>query len=74
MTPQFDFVIDTQMPISIGPCVFLGLACEALHDLQLIPSPRLQHTGDIPVEWARHYAGLPAALADDPRHVHLSRD
>ena len=54
MTPQFDFVVDTRMPISIGPCVFLGLACEALHDLQLVPSPRLQHAGDLPVEWARH--------------------
>lgn len=55
MTPEFDFAIDTHMPISIGPCVFLDLPCEALHDLQLIPSPRLQHDGEIPVEWTRHY-------------------
>jgi hypothetical protein len=54
MTPDFDFVVDTRMPITIGPCVFLDLPCEALHDMQLIPSPRLQRTGDIPVEWARH--------------------
>ena len=54
MTPEFDFVVDTRVPITIGPCVFLGLACEALHDLQLVPSPRLQHTHDVPVEWARH--------------------
>jgi hypothetical protein len=43
MTPDFDFVIDTRMPLTIGPCVFLDLPCEALHDMQLIPSPRLQH-------------------------------
>jgi hypothetical protein len=55
MTPEFDFAIDTHMPITIGPCVFLDLPCEALHDLQLIPSPRLQHLGEIPVEWTRHH-------------------
>ena len=68
MTPEFDFVIDTQMPITIGPCVFLDLPCEALHDLQLIPSPRLQHDGRDP---RRVGASLPrrgAALFDDPRH------
>ena len=54
MTPAFDFVIDTHMPLTIGPCAFLDLPCEALHDLQLVPSPRLQHTGEAPVEWARH--------------------
>lgn len=54
MTPDFDFVIDTRMPVTIGPCVFLDLPCEALHDFQLIPSPRLQRDGGIPVEWARH--------------------
>src|SRR5689334_15559929 len=54
MTPEREFVIDTQMPITIGPCVFLDLPCEALHDLQLIPSPGLQHANEIPVEWARH--------------------
>jgi hypothetical protein len=54
MTPAFDFVIDTRMPVTIGPCVFLDLPCEALHDLQLIPSPRLRRDGEIPVDWARH--------------------
>jgi hypothetical protein len=54
MTAEFDFAIDTHLPITIGPCAFLDLPCEALHDLQLIPSPRLQHAGELPVEWARH--------------------
>jgi len=54
MTAGFDFSVDTQMPITIGPCAFLDLPCEALHDLQLIPSPRLQHQAELPVEWTRH--------------------
>ena len=55
MTPDFDFVVDTRIPLTIGPCAFLDLPCEALHDLQLIPSPRLQRRGESPVDWARHY-------------------
>lgn len=54
MTPEFDFVIDTHVPLTIGPCAFLDLACEALHDMQLVPSPRLHAEGAIPIDWARH--------------------
>jgi hypothetical protein len=54
MTPELDFVVDTRVPLTIGPCVFLDLPCEAVHDLQLIPSPRLLREGAVPADWARH--------------------
>jgi hypothetical protein len=54
MTPEFDFVLDTHVPVTIGPCAFLDLACEALHDMQLVPSPRLHAEDAIPIDWARH--------------------
>ena len=52
MTEEMDFIIEPSVPISIGPCRFTGLPCRGLHDLNFIPSPKLQR--DQTLEWTRH--------------------
>lgn len=57
MTEEMDFIIEPAVPISIGPCRFSGLPCHGLHDLNFVPSPRLQgdHSeGEQALEWTRH--------------------
>lgn len=57
MTEEMDFIIEPAVPISIGPCRFSGLPCHGLHDLNFVPSPRLQgdHSeGEQTLEWTRH--------------------
>jgi hypothetical protein len=71
LTGTGDFLFDTVVPISIGPCKLSGLPCRALHDIQLIPSPSpthvdREHVGpEIALEWARRditIADLDAAM------------
>ena len=61
MTEDGRFVIEPAVPLSIGPCRFLGLPCHAIHDLNLFPAPRLgvgpgdeEHYGEQALEWTRH--------------------
>ena len=59
LTETDDFLFDTAVPVSIGPCAFSGLPCRGLHDIQLIPTPKPQHVPheqagpEIALEWAR---------------------
>jgi hypothetical protein len=65
-TPARDLIIDTKVPLSIGPCLFSGLPCRGLHDLQIIPSPAPAHVHpahldfELPLEWKRHRLDLGA--------------
>ena len=57
ITEELDIVLEPAVPISIGPCRFHGVPCRGLHDLNLVPSPRLQGNHDEreqALEWARH--------------------
>jgi hypothetical protein len=61
MTEEGKFVIEPAVPLSIGPCRFLGLPCRALHDVNLFPAPLVgvgpgdeRHFGDQALEWTRH--------------------
>lgn len=57
MTEEMDFIIEPSVQISIGPCRFVGMPCKGLHDLNLVPSPKLQgnHSeGEQALEWTRH--------------------
>jgi hypothetical protein len=61
MTEEGRFVVEPAVPLSVGPCRFLGLPCRAIHDLNLFPSPLLgvgpgdeRHFGDQALEWTRH--------------------
>lgn len=61
MTEDGRFVIEPSVPLSIGPCRYLGLPCRAIHDLNLFPSPLLgvgpgdeRHYAEQALEWARH--------------------
>lgn len=66
LTPAGDVYVDTKVPLSIGPCLFSGLPCRGLHDLQLIPSPAPAHVHaahldyELPLEWKRHRLDLGA--------------
>ena len=56
-TREGEFVFEPAVPISIGPCTFLGLPCRGLHDLSFLPSSTLgtAHSDrELPIEWARH--------------------
>jgi hypothetical protein len=69
MTEEMDFIIEPAVPISIGPCRFIGLPCRGLHDFNLVPSPRLQgeHSeGEQALEWIRHPIDR---LALDAKHT-----
>lgn len=56
MTEELDFIIEPAVPISIGQCRFNGLPCHGLHDITLVPSPRLhdEQPHEQALEWARH--------------------
>ena len=57
VTDQFDFLLETAVPISIGPCRFSGIPCQAIHDLAFILTPHPSDSLDPraeALEWVRH--------------------
>jgi hypothetical protein len=57
VTDQFDFLLETAIPISIGPCRFSGIPCQAIHDLTFILTPHPSDSLDPraeALEWVRH--------------------
>lgn len=61
MTEDGRFVLEPAVPLSVGPCRFMGLPCRAIHDLNIVFSPKLgigepelDHYGDQALEWIRH--------------------
>ncbi len=66
LTTEGEVTIEPAVPISIGPCRFSGLPCDAVHDLGLLPYPELSgaHTShELALEWARHR--IPGGLGID---------
>ena len=64
MTEEKDFILEPAVPISIGACRFLGLPCDAVHDLGFLPTRTLlgDHSdSERALEWTRHSLGLWAA-------------
>lgn len=57
VSEQFDFVLETAVPLSIGPCRFTGIPCQAIHDLNFILTPNPSDSIDEraeALEWVRH--------------------
>lgn len=56
MTEEGEFVVEPAVPLSIGPCTFVELPCQAIHDLALLPAPYLtgHEVEEVAIEWARH--------------------
>lgn len=57
VSEQFDFLIETAVPISIGPCRFSGIPCRAIYDLNFILTPKPSDSMDAraeALEWVRH--------------------
>ena len=57
VTDQFDFQLETAVPISIGPCRFSGVPCQAIHDLGFVLTPHPSDSLDAraeALEWVRH--------------------
>ncbi len=57
VSEQFDFLIETAVPISIGPCRFSGIPCRAIYDLNFILTPKPSDSLDAraeALEWVRH--------------------
>jgi len=55
-----DVLLQPVVPISVGPCRFLGLPCRGLHDFHLLPTLRLGHVpesdirSELPLSWLRY--------------------
>ncbi len=57
VTDQFDFQLETAVPVSIGPCRFSGVPCQAIHDVGFVLTPHPSDSLDArsePLEWVRH--------------------
>ena len=57
VTEERDVIIEPAVPLSFGPCRFLGMPALGVHDLGFVPSPRLtgaHDPGEQALEWARH--------------------
>ena len=57
VSEQFDFLLETAVPISIGPCRFSGIPCRAIYDLNFILTPKPSDSIDAraeALEWVRH--------------------
>ncbi|MCP4002254.1 MAG: hypothetical protein GY727_15195 [Gammaproteobacteria bacterium] len=56
MTEELEFIIEPAVPLSFGPCLFLELPCQGIHDLAFLSSGSLigEHEGELAIEWARH--------------------
>jgi len=63
ITPDLEIKLSTAAPISFGRCGFLNLPVIALHDFQIIPSPRLSYMDDRKLldtsNWVRHTLWVP---------------
>jgi hypothetical protein len=75
---ELNIVLRPAVPISFGRCRFMGLACLAVHDFQLLPSPTV---GEQTLDWIRHSikpwledTGWPIDGAFAARTVHLDPD
>jgi hypothetical protein len=53
VTPAGDVIIEPTVPISLGPCRWLGLPAFAVYDIQIIPSPNRRDY----FEWAHNDLG-----------------
>jgi hypothetical protein len=42
MTEEREFIVEPAVPLSFGPCRFLGLPCKGVHDFALVPSSVLR--------------------------------
>lgn len=72
MTEEHDFIVEPAVPISFGPCRFLGLPCKAVHDFALLPSPTLRgdhHPTEQALEWTRHTINPIELLGEYVEHV-----
>jgi hypothetical protein len=84
-TRSGDVLLQPVVPISIGPCRFLGLPCRGLHDVHLFPTLRPAHVpaaearSELPLTWLRYPVeevigalAYPSAIA--VRNVELDPD
>src|SRR5262245_16378679 len=74
MTEERDFIVEPAVPLSFGPCRFLGLPCKAVHDFALIPSSPLRgdhHVTEQALEWARHSIDPIELFGEHIEHVGL---
>ena len=53
LTPEGDVILEPAVPISLGPCRWMGLPATAVYDIALIPSPNRREY----YEWARNDLG-----------------
>lgn len=74
VTEEWDFILEPAVPISLGPCRFMGLPCTAVHDLAFVPSPTLRgdhHPTEQALEWTRHTINPIELYGEHIAHVGL---